>query len=81
MDRALGGSLVSLLAVEEQTLSGLRCPGSNVVGNAGGLVGLERCQGLGVDGISSEPEVLLGVENVPEALLVTAPIKPSLMCS
>lgn len=62
---ALGSGLVGPLAEEEQTLAGLGSPGSNVVGDTGSLVGLEGRQGLGVDGIRSEPEVLLRVENVP----------------
>jgi hypothetical protein len=62
---ALGSSLVGPLAEEEQTLAGFGSPGSNMVGDTGSFVGLEGRQGLGVDGIRSEPEVLLGVENVP----------------
>ena len=59
------GGLVALLAEEEETAAGLRSPGSDVVSNLGRLVGLERGESLGVDGIAAEPEKLLGVEDVP----------------
>lgn len=65
MDGANGSSLVALLVEEEETLAGLSSPGSDVVGNIGDLVGLERADGLEVDGIGAEPEELLVVEEVP----------------
>ena len=65
LDGAVGGSLVALLAVEEQTLAGLGGPRGDVVGDVGDLVGLERADRLEVDGIGAEPEQLLGVEEVP----------------
>ena len=59
-DSAMGGRLVGrLLAEEQETLASLGSPGSkSVVLEEGG-------DGLGVDGISTEPEVLLGVDEVP----------------
>ncbi len=61
----MGGSLVALLAVEEEALAGLGSPRGDVVGDLGDLVGLESSDGLEVNGIRAEPEELLGVEEVP----------------
>jgi hypothetical protein len=66
VDGAVGSSLVALLAVEEETLAGLGGPRGDMVGNIGDLVGLERGDGLEVDGLSAEPEQLLGVQEVPD---------------
>jgi hypothetical protein len=40
-----------------------------MVGNLGDLVRLERADGLKVNGLGSEPEELLGVEEVPREVL------------
>lgn len=67
MDSAGRGALIAFLAVEEQTLSGLGSPGSDMVGNVGGLLILQVCSELVLgNGIGAEPEVLLGVDEVPE---------------
>jgi hypothetical protein len=66
VDGAVGSSLVTLLAVEEETLAGLGGPRGDMVGNISDLVGLERGDGLEVDGLSAEPEQLLGVQEVPD---------------
>lgn len=65
VDGAVGGSLVTLLAVEEEALASLGGPRGHMVGNLGDLVGLERADRLQVDGVRAEPEELLGVEEVP----------------
>ena len=65
LNGAMGSSLVRLLAVEQETLSSLGGPRSDVMGNIDDLVGLEGGGGLGVDGLLSEPEELLGVDQVP----------------
>jgi hypothetical protein len=59
------GSLVGTLAEEKQALAGFRSPCNNVVGNIGSLIMLEGAHSLGVNGIGTEPEELLGVEEVP----------------
>jgi hypothetical protein len=69
VDRAGGGSLVALLAVEEEALASLGSPGSNMVGDIGNLVGFERGDRLKVDGLRAEPEQLLGVQEVPDCAL------------
>jgi hypothetical protein len=53
------GGLVDLLAEEQQALSGLSSPSGNLV------VLQEGGDGLGVDGIGTEPEALLRVKDVP----------------
>jgi len=68
VNSTLRGSLVAFLAVEEQALAGLGSPRSDVVGNISDLVGLERGDGLEVNGLRAEPEELLGVEEVPTRL-------------
>ena len=68
LDGAVGGSLVALLAVEEETLSGLSSPRGNVVGNICNLVGLERGDRLDIDGLGTEPEESLGVDEVPASI-------------
>jgi hypothetical protein len=69
VDRAGGSSLVALLAVEEEALAGLGSPRGDMVSNIGDLVGLERRDGLEIDGLSAEPEELLGVQEVPNCAL------------
>lgn len=64
----MGSGLVTLLTVEEQTLAGLGRPGSDVVSNVSNLVGLEGGNRLQIDGLRTEPEELLGIEEVPETL-------------
>lgn len=60
VDGAVGGGLVlALLGEEKQTLSGLAGPGGKVV------VLQEGGDLLGVNGITAEPEELLGVDEVP----------------
>lgn len=51
--------VLALLAIEEETLAGLACPGGQMVvlQQSGGL--------LGVDGLRAEPEEFLGVDEVP----------------
>ena len=66
LDGAMGRSLVRLLAEEQEALSSLSGPRGDVVGNINDLVGLEGGDGLGVDGLLSEPEELLGVDQVPK---------------
>jgi len=65
VDSTVRGSLVALLAVEEEALAGLSGPRGDVVGDIGSLVGLERGNRLEVDGLRAEPEELLGIEEVP----------------
>lgn len=60
------GLLVSLLGVEQETLAGLRGPRHDVVGDISGLLVLEiGGQLLVAQGIGTEPEVSLGVDDVP----------------
>jgi hypothetical protein len=55
-----------LLAVEQETLSGLGSPGGNVVGSLGSLLSLQvGGKLLGGDGLRAEPELLAGVDEVP----------------
>ena len=60
------GLLVSLLGVEQETLAGLRGPGNGMVSNIGDLLVLQVGRKLlSADGIGTEPEVCLGVDDVP----------------
>lgn len=54
-----GGLVLALLVEEKQTLASLAGPGGKVV------VLEEGGELLGVDGVGAEPEVLLGVDEVP----------------
>lgn len=63
VDDTLGGGLVT---EEKETLASVRGPGGVVVSSLGRLLGLQvRRQVLGLDGVRSEPEELLGVDEVP----------------
>lgn len=54
------------LAVEEHALASLGSPRGNLVSNLGGLLLLQvGGQGLRIDGIGTEPEQLLLVQEVP----------------
>jgi hypothetical protein len=69
VDGTVGRSLVALLAEEEEALASLGGPRGDVVGNISDLVGLERGDGLQVNRVGTEPEELLGVEEVPRRVL------------
>ena len=65
--------LARLLAVEQEALASLGGPGGNAVADLGDLLGLQVArQILGIDGIGTEPEILLGVEEFPAGELVLA---------
>lgn len=56
----------ALLDVEEKAGTGLTGPRSNIVGNLGRLLRLDkRRQNLGLDGVGPEPEKPLGIDEVP----------------
>jgi hypothetical protein len=66
LDSASGGSLVRLLADEQETLAGLSGPRCYMVSNIGSLLVLQvGGKLLGGKSVRAEPEVVLGVENVP----------------
>lgn len=65
LDSAVGSSLVTLLAVEKETLAGLGSPRGNVMGDISGLLSLEAGDLLDIDGLRAKPEQGLGVEEVP----------------
>jgi hypothetical protein len=70
LDDAMGSSLVTLLAVEQETLASLGSPGGHMVGDLRNLVGLERGDRLQVNWLRTEPKELLGVDKVPYDALV-----------
>ena len=70
LNSTLGSSLV-LLSEEQETLASLGGPSVDVVSDVSDLVGLERRNSLEVDGLSAEPEELLGVDEVPSKLVST----------
>lgn len=60
------GLLVGLLGVEQKTLAGLSSPGHNVVSDIGSLLVLQvGGELLAAYGVGAEPEVSLGVDDVP----------------
>jgi hypothetical protein len=65
MDSRLGSALVRLLADKKETLASLSGPRCEVMGSIHSLVSLEGADGLEVNRLGSEPEELLGVDEVP----------------
>lgn len=57
------GSL-GVLAVEQETLSGLTSPGDDIVGDVGSLVSLEVGELVLGGSLGAEPEMVLGVDEV-----------------
>lgn len=66
LDSTSRGGLVALLAVEQKTLSSMGGPGDDVVRNLSSLLALQIRNKLVLgDGFGTEPEVVLGVDQVP----------------
>lgn len=65
-DTVWGGLLSGLLAEEQETLSGVCCPGYVLVGGILDLLSAKVAgESLGLDGLSTEPEKLLLEDEAP----------------
>lgn len=66
LDHTSRSGLVGLLGIEQKTLPGLGSPRDDMVGNIGSLLVLQvGSELITSQSIGAEPEVVLGVDDVP----------------